>query len=91
MNTINVKLHLGGPVIDMLIPRDVTTSRLREVITEELAERNIELPDHIGLRILQKALHHEHGECSTDYVVMDGDHIGVEYIPGSYTCKGFTV
>jgi len=82
MTKINIGLHLNGQIINLHIPRDVTIKKLRNVLFEKLEAQGIHLPSDIGFRVFTHALYHE------EDTLTDGDQIGVELTPGSYTRKG---
>ena len=77
MTAINIGLYMGGIVVDLRVPRDVTVKRLREVISEGLATQGIPLPPKFELRVLNKAVRLNDDVLVRDYPLADGDQLGV--------------
>ena len=75
MTAINIGFHLGGRVIDLRVPNQVTTSRLYELISQALATLGIMLPPGQEIQVLNKHIRLEPGYLLCDYPLANGDQL----------------
>ncbi|MFL0404852.1 EsaB/YukD family protein [Bacillus nitratireducens] len=80
---INIELHVNEQILDLTIPNQVSSNRLKELLVDSLSLVNIELPTHFSLEVKNKPIHLDENVILAKYPLADGDQLAVKEIIGS--------
>ncbi|GLV67151.1 hypothetical protein Bmyc01_58200 [Bacillus mycoides] len=80
---INIELHVNEQILDLTIPNQVSSNRLKELLVDSLSLVNIELPTYFSLEVKNKPIHLDENVILAKYPLADGDQLVVKEIIGS--------